>query len=237
MPVMLHQRRSGRFFAMLALSWLFAAISFSPASAEGDPDSVKEPLSDMGWYDRAKDDYRKIDPEELKQRAPSSGPGLPAIPAEMLVYGVLAAFAVLILWLLVQAARNRIRKSKTTPTVALSEEVETFITSEKNAVDMSRVASLFLQNFRSGDMEKAAVFLYLTYLDYFSKKGLLELHESITPREYLRRLRKAEGTTYQDTFAPCVRVYEAAVYGRTLPSPEKVKEIARNLPDSPFGDL
>ncbi len=216
---------------------LLAAGLFSAGASLGAQNAARESLKDMPWYEKARDDYRKYGPEDVKipkedqgqgPRMRGSGIGLGSLRLFAIV--LLTGLALLILYLLYRRYRDRRPGLDNIDGVHAGTVSYSGLPSDDVRGEWDPW-HLFEDALRRGDLRAAAVFLYGTAVSGYRQRGLLPEGDHLTARDFVRRLtRSAEaGADERRVFAGVARVYEAALYADIAPPEDRIREMKTSL--------
>lgn len=213
-------------------------VSFATLSSLGAQNNVKEPLKEMPWYDKSRDDYRKYRPEDVKipkeeeqRQAPvMRGPGIAIGSLRLFVIVLLTALGIFILYLLYRRYRDRSPGLDSIDGVHAGTVTYSGLPSDENRGEWDPW-QLFEDALRRGDLRAAAVFLYGTAVSGYRYRGLLPEGDHLTARDFVRRLSRSKeaGEDERRVFAGVARVYEAALYADIAPPEERIREMKTSL--------
>lgn len=225
--------------------WVILVI-LSPGFAgviQSEP--VREALKESEWFDYERDDYHRYDPEDIKIpednwncRPRSTEMDLPdgagvAFFLNGLVYLVLAAVVVLILYLIYRVIQERSTQEDLIEDLAAltidHAELPAELAREagmREPLNSKRLREMIDAAFASGDLRAACIYMYLFALLRLSAMGLIELKNDQTARDYARQIERNQAGSavtvapaILDTFNfPAVtRLFEYALYRGHLP--------------------
>lgn len=124
---------------------------------------------------------------------------------DVLLYGVIAAAVILLVWTLIKTGVMPPIMLRTGRVRALDAEVE-----DITEIDFERLIGVEVD---SGRYRSAIRYLYLRSLRDLQDRGLLTYKRDRTNRAYARDL---AGTAFAVPFSECVRVFERVWYGDTM---------------------
>ncbi len=215
------------------LAWLAALaalVGLLPAALlaqEPPPDpvvSAREGLSegDFNWYDRAKDDLKRIEVKPPPS-APTSNSAAGASQLGMaltegltlLIWGIIGLILVALVYALIRAFLNReasvAADSTGQQTVAEIDRTEALpIPIERNISDLLAAAR---KAYDEGNYRLAIVYLYSHELVELDKHQVIHLSKGKTNRQYLREVLRAGRKALGGVLEQTQNVFEEAFFG------------------------
>ncbi len=224
-------------------SGIFSIVMiFSPAPARSqaadykrDSGVVKDTLSEMPWFDAAKDDYKKYSPEELKiPRTPEPRPHgsvrMPAVPMGWVGYAALVFLIMLLGALLLLLMRNRLKQK---PASRLSTEYFEATNSlaeenpERRKTSLDELLERVRQSLQKKDWRNASILIFYYLLIHGSLARGLALRENQTARSYLKQAGDLRWeNNAMEIFQKAAMQFEKSLYGGESPSAEDILELA-----------
>lgn len=216
-----------------ALSWLVALLAFvgvlpsALLAQEPSPDpvvSAREGLSegDFNWYDRAKDDLKRIEvkppPSAPISNSAAGASQLGSALTEgltLLIWGVIGLILAALVYALIRAFLNREASVATDSTgqqsVAEIDRTEALpIPIEKNISDLLAAAR---KAYDEGNYRLAIVYLYSHELVELDKHQVIHLAKGKTNRQYLREVMRAGRKALGGVLEQTQNLFEEAFFG------------------------